>query len=87
MKQYKCIKSFELDEYDDNGFYTEGSITINEGDIYETCEDYNERLLIANKPAIHLVRVHENIRHWIEIYPETLNEYFEEMFDDDEQNF
>lgn len=79
MKYYKCIKTLHLDMYDENGFFTEGRTTVNEGDIYETCEDYNERLLIANKPAIHLVREHENIRHWIEIYPETLAEHFKEM--------
>lgn len=78
MKYYKCIKTLHLDMYDENGSCTEEKITINEGDIYENCEDYNERLLIANKPAIHLVRVHENIGHWIEIYPETLAEHFKE---------
>ncbi len=36
------------------------------------------------KPAIHLEKVHENISSWIEIYPETLAEHFEEMVGDAE---
>lgn len=79
MKQYKCIKTLYLDKYDEGGFFTDEQIIVKEGDIYETCEDYNQRLYIANKPAIHLELVHENIRHWIEIYPDTLAEHFIEM--------
>ena len=82
MKKYKCIKPLILDKYDDDGFLIENEQAIVDIDeIYETCQDYDEHLLVACKPAIHLERVHENIDSWIEIYPETLKEYFEEVED------
>ena len=83
MKKFKCIKPLILDKYDDDGFLLENEQAIVDiGEVYETCEDYNERLFVACKPAIHLERVHENIDSWIEIYPETLKEYFEEVVGD-----
>ena len=53
------------------------------GEVYETCDEYNERLFVVCKPAIHLEKAHENIDSWIEIYPETLAEHFEEMVGED----
>ena len=80
LVRYRCIKCFELEVYDDNGFTDDGSIVIKAGDIYETCDEYNERLMIANHPAVHLVLISDkNIHHWIEIYPDTLEEYFERV--------
>ena len=82
MKTYRCKKQLMLDKYDDDGYLIEDEQCIIEvGEIYETCEDY-DRLYIANSPAIHLVKVHKHIMHWIEIYPETLEEYFEEINND-----
>ena len=80
MKIYKCKKELWMDLYDGNGFLIEENGKVVEvGEVYETCEDYG--LMVACKPAIHLVRVHENIWSWIEIYPEMLEEYFEEITD------
>lgn len=48
MKQYKCIKSFCVDEYDGAGFLIENSSTvIEEGKVYEL--DKSGRMLIPNK--------------------------------------
>lgn len=78
MKTYRCKKQLMLDKYDDDGFLIENEVAFVEvGEIFETCEDYD--LYIACKPAIHLELVHENIRTWIEISPETLAEHFEEV--------
>lgn len=83
MKKYKCKKPLILDKYDDDGFLIENEQAIVEiGEVFETCEEYEERLLVICKPAIHLEKVHENICSWIEIYPETLAEHFEEMVGD-----
>lgn len=80
MKLYRCKKQFMLYKYDDDGFSIENEVCfVDVGDIYETCEDYG--LNISNEPAIHLEKMDRNIRHWIEIYPDTLEEYFEEITD------
>lgn len=69
-----------MDYYDADGFYIENKqVVINVGDIYEYDEDRQEPLMVAANDAIHLDRVHDNICQWIEIYPEDLAEYFEEM--------
>ena len=80
MKRYRCKKELVLDRYDGDGFYDDSEpCVINVGDIYEYDEDCQERLFIANKPAVHLLLVHDRIHNWIEIYPETLSEFFEEV--------
>ena len=76
MKRYKCIKPLFLDRYDDNGFLEEeDAMVIEVGEVYEVDDDTCDYLLIADKPALRL----ENERHWIEIYPDTLAEHFEEV--------
>lgn len=86
MKRFRCKKELILDFYDDYGFYIDDKwITVNVGDIYECDEDCQEPLMVAADGAIHLERVHnnDNIGQWIEIYPETLAEYFEEITEGD----
>ena len=76
MKRYKCIKPLLLDRYDDNGFFEEeNALQIEVGEVYEMDDDTCDYLLIASKPALRL----KNARRWIEIYPDTLAEHFEEM--------
>ena len=75
MTRYKCIKPLLLDRYDDNGFLEEENATqIEVGEVFEV-DDESDYLLIAKKPALRL----ESTRHWIEIYPDTLAEHFEEL--------
>lgn len=82
MKRYKCIKPMHLDIYDENGFLKEeNSGVIDVGEIYAMNDDTRDCLLIASKPAIRL----ENARCWIEIYPITLAEHFEELEGDEEE--
>ena len=76
MKRYKCIKPLLLDSYDDDGFLEEeNAMQIEVGEVYEMDDDTCDYLLIASKPALRL----ENARNWIEIYPDTLAEHFEEL--------
>lgn len=73
---YKCIKPLLLDRYDGNGFLEEeNAMQIEVGEIFEVDEEDCDYLLIADKPALRL----ENARRWIEIYPDTLAEYFERI--------
>ena len=63
--KYKCTKSFMLDTYDDDGFYTDGYMEIKIGEIYEA----------GNEKIIEGV----NVNRWIEISKETLENHFVEV--------
>ncbi len=79
MKRYRCIKSLVVDNYDEDGYPDEKSFEVKVGDIYECDEGCQDLLMIADKPAIHLSRVHEHIYEWVELYPEDIAEHFEEL--------
>lgn len=67
---YKCIKSFSVDEYDDNGFFIEGEYKIiEEGTLWELDE---EKFRVIGGS----VRLTKNLWTWLEISKETLEEYF-----------
>lgn len=76
MTRYKCIKELIIDTIDLSGNTTGDYCKISVGSIYED-DDYD--LCIADKPAIHLTLVDDNISHWIELYPEMIEEYFEKI--------
>lgn len=71
--EYKCKKTFLLDRYDDDGFYVEDYTQVNEGDLFELCEDPFR--VIGGE--IRLVGI--NNGQWLEISKETLAMYFEEV--------
>ena len=71
--EYKCKKTFLLDRYDDDGFYVEDYQQVNEGDLFELCEDPFR--VIGGE--IRLVGI--NNGQWLEISKETLAMYFEEV--------
>ena len=71
-KYYECIKDFEVEIYDDEGFSTNEYFTVNKGTIWEPhlkhYYDYSD---------IHLTACDDNADYnWIEISYDTLNEYF-----------
>lgn len=67
---YKCIKSFSVDEYDDDGFLIEGEYKIiEEGTLWELDE---EKFRVIGGS----VRLTKNLWTWLEISKETLEEYF-----------
>ena len=73
---YKCKKTFLLDRYDDDGFYVEDYTQVNEGDLFELCED-PFRVVDGE---IRLVGIRTtNYGQWLEISKETLAMYFEEV--------
>ena len=69
--KYKCKKTFLLDKYDDDGFYVEDYTQVNEGDLFELCEDPFR--VVGGE--IRLVGI--NNGQWLEISKETLAMYFE----------
>ena len=76
MKRYKCIKELIIDTWDLAGNTTGDYCKIPVGSIYED-DGYDP--FIADKSAVHLTLEDENIYHWIEIYPEMIEEYFKEI--------
>ncbi len=82
MKRYKCKKALVLDCCDDDGFLIENKQhVVMVGDIYEYDEENQEPLITAAKPAVHLERRRKKSYDYIEIYPETLAEHFEELLE------
>lgn len=74
MKQYKCIKPFCVDKYDDDGFMIENdSMVIEEGKIYEL--DESGYMMIGGSDHVHLDAVDGD--SWLEITKENLEECFE----------
>lgn len=74
MKQYKCIKSFCVDNYDDDGFMIKNdSMVIEEGKIYEL--DESGYMMIGGSDHVHLDAVDDS--SWLEITKEHFEEYFE----------
>lgn len=72
MKRYKCIKSFCVDKYDDDGFMIENSVVvIDEGKIYEL--DDSDHTIIGGE--VHLDSIDDG--SWLEITKEILEEYFD----------
>lgn len=69
--KYKCAKAFTVDKCDDDGFYTDGYIEIEVGEVYEVG---NENIIDGE---IHLDGV--NVNRWIEISKETLEKHFVEV--------
>lgn len=69
--RYKCVKAFPLDTYDDDGFYVDGYMEIEVGEVYEVG---NEKIIDGD---IHLDGA--NVNRWIEISKEMLEKYFVEV--------
>ena len=74
-------KTFLLDRYDDDGFYVEDYTQVNEGELFELCEDPFR--VIGGE--IRLVGISTtNYGQWLEISKETLVMYFEEVKERDD---
>ena len=71
MKKYRCIKSFQVPEYDGDCFETGKYIWVEVGKIYELSERDSTYL----SADIHL----DCEDSWLEIGVETLEECFEEI--------
>ena len=75
-RTYKCIESFYINEYDEDGFDINKQYPIYEGEIFRTWED--DFRILGNTNSIRLT----NNRSWLEIDESTLNRYFQEILVD-----
>lgn len=67
---YECMKDFELEKYDEDGFPTDEYMAIKKGSKWKRDDSTN---IIG---GVHLESVDSS--KWIEISKKTLNEYFRE---------
>lgn len=77
-KVYRCKEAFILPKYDENGSIMEDEkMIINVGDIFEISKNRLELDRII--PAVKLIctGIHNPI--WINVLPETIEKYFEEV--------
>ena len=77
-RTYICKETFQLDRYDEDGFYTEEVMRIEQGAMFQrTADDFR---IIGGE--VHLDGITADEGTWLEISEETLAEYFEEVADD-----
>lgn len=80
LKKYRCIKSFDIEIYDEHGASTGTFKTIKLGSEWYVDEDiqYN---MIAGAEALHLIEItnQSNKLNWIEVYEDTLQIHFEKV--------
>lgn len=76
MKNYICIKTLQLECYDEDGFVIENKYSeVGEGEIFQRSEE--KFRCVGGIDSIRL----ENDEQWLEISAETLKEHFEEIAD------
>ncbi|NFI58283.1 hypothetical protein FDA48_18575 [Clostridium botulinum] len=74
--KYKCMEDFLLDEYDDNGVFTEKQILCEKDSVWETDEIANR--FIGDKDTVRLIEIsNRDSFRWMEIPKEMLDEHFE----------
>lgn len=77
-KVYRCKEAFILPKYDENGSIMEDEkMIIDVGDMFEISRNRLE--LDRVKPAIRLISTSIHNPIWINILPETVKEYLEEI--------
>lgn len=73
MKLYRCKQDFALDAYDDDGFSLDEAITIEAGEVFQRSD--GRFRIVGGSDTIHL----ENDHAWIEITPDLLGQFFNEV--------
>ena len=73
--KYICKETFQVDVYDENGFFDENEMTIHQGAMFERIET-NHRLIGGE---IRLEGITADEGTWLELSAETLAEYFDEV--------
>lgn len=71
MSKFRCVKTFSVDKYDDDGFRTEKLMRVRNGSVWE--KDEEPYRFVGDDDTIRL----ENEKYgWLEITEETFNEHF-----------
>lgn len=76
-KQYKCIRTFEVDEVDGDGFRTGDFKYVEGGSIWQENEDAVN--VLGTETHLECVKAENDEIPWIEISKEALVKDFEEI--------
>lgn len=76
MRYCICKNGFEIDKYDDDGFSTGRCMNIKKGTKF--CLSDDKYRIIGGSDT---VRLDSEGGIWLEISPDTLNKYFEEVIE------
>jgi hypothetical protein len=76
MKKYVCIRSLELDKFDEDLYPVENEELIIDAGSKWKIDEESVFLLVAGSDAYRLV---DESGQWIEIYFDTLQEHFEDI--------
>lgn len=74
MRKAVCIKSFAVEMCDDNGFFLEDYMYVDEGKVFQI-DDTSFRVVGGSDTA----RLVSDDGTWLEITPEDFSEYFKEV--------
>ena len=77
MKTYICKETFQVEKYDDGGFYTGEDQTIFAGAMFDRSEEPFR--VVGDPDTVRLDGITADEGAWLEISKETLEEYFEEV--------
>jgi hypothetical protein len=80
IKHYRCTKTFEVEEYDDNGYSTDRYITVKRGEAFDY--DTENTFHMVGTPEYCLLisrnRAANNGR-WLDLSKDMIEEYFIEL--------
>lgn len=76
--RYKCIKSFSIPNCDDNGFITEQELIVEKDTVWELTNP--DRNFIGGEVRLEIAEPISG--RWLEITEDTLEEHFEEVPED-----
>jgi hypothetical protein len=77
MRKFECIKSLELQKFDENGTSLDGETTIIEVGTGWYVDEDSQYYMVAGSDAYRLIQVtKDNHGQWMEIYGDTLEEHF-----------
>ena len=78
--QYRCIKEFAVEKYDEDGFLVEGKyFVVPVGSLWKVDSEFPN--IVGDTDCVHLDRVWKSkkakSRQWLEVTKENFAEYFE----------
>ncbi len=77
IRTYTCKETFQIEKYDDSGFYTGEEMSVEAGAMFQRTEAAPK--ILGNAGNIHLDGLTADEGTWLEISEDQLREYFEEF--------
>ena len=81
MRTYICKETFQVDRYDDDGFWEQEEMTVHGGSMFQL--DETSFRCVGGNDTVRLIGITADEGTWLEITEEHLAEFFEEVKDGD----